>query len=106
MYLRRNLPSLLVSMNFSLDWIPLDEITCVNARKLYKCGRGRISSDAGRRALLPSSANRDVGNMRQFFAEYFKFIDEGERENPFRNLTYSLGQNALPFQQIRLKREN
>ena len=74
--------------------IPLEEITRDDARNFYKWWLDRISPDAGRKALSPSSANRDVGNMRKFFTEYFKFIGEEERVNPFRNLTYSLKQNA------------
>lgn len=36
----------------------------------------------------PNSGNRDVGNMRKLFDDYFKHIGEEDLPNPFRNLRF------------------
>ncbi len=71
--------------------IPLADITREDARKFYKWWLNRIVPPEGseEKPLSASAGNRDVGNMRKLYTEYFKHIGDDDRTNPFRNLSFS-----------------
>lgn len=75
--------------------IPLENISREDACKFYKWWLDRVTPGEGRVKLLsPSSANRDLGNMRKLYAEYFKYLGEDDRQNPFRGLSFAKRQNT------------
>lgn len=69
--------------------IPLEDISREDARKFYKRWLDRVSPKDQLKGLSASSANRDFGNIRKLFTEYFKYIGEEDRLNPFRNMSFA-----------------
>ncbi len=67
---------------------PLVEITRQDALAYYNWWTERLSPKTGRKPRKANTANRDVGNMRQLYAAYFKHVGEEDRANPFRNLSF------------------
>ena len=70
--------------------IPLEDITRSNALELHKLWLDRIvagthSHDAG---------NRDLGNMRILYREYFAHVGDIDRPNPFRDLSFKGGKKT------------
>ena len=73
--------------------LSMDEITRDHARQFYVWWGERIhpnASDAGAKAKTyrPNSANRELGNLRKLYREYWSYQGEESRENPFRNLRF------------------
>lgn len=64
------------------------EITRQDAQQYYNWWKDRVVPKPGKKALSTKTANRDVGNMRKLYAEYFKYVGEEDRPNPFRNLSF------------------
>ncbi len=69
--------------------IPMDKITRKHARKFYGWWGNRLKPKDGKRGLSANSANRDLGNVRKLYREYWEYVGEESRENPFRNLHYT-----------------
>ena len=69
--------------------LPLREITRQDALKFYKWWQRRLMPSPGKRGLNPNTANRDIGNVRTLYYDYFRHIGEDERKNPFKNLTFN-----------------
>ena len=67
---------------------PMREITRQDAQVYYNWWKDRVVPKPGKKALSTKTANRDLGNMRKLFGEYFKYAGEEERQNPFRNLSF------------------
>ena len=70
---------------------PICEITRQDALQYYNWWKDRVVPKEGRPAkklLSSKTANRDLGNMRKLYSEYFKHIGEEDRQNPFRNLSF------------------
>lgn len=70
---------------------PITEITRQDALQYYNWWKDRVVPKEGqlRKKLLSSkTANRDLGNMRKLYGEYFKHIGDEDRLNPFRNLSF------------------
>ena len=74
---------------------PMREITRQDARQFYNWWRERCEPKPGKKALSPNTASRDLGNMRQLYSEYFTFIGEEARQNPFRNLSFETRKTGL-----------
>ncbi|WP_298307307.1 DUF6538 domain-containing protein [uncultured Erythrobacter sp.] len=74
--------------------LPLREITRQDALKFYNWWKKRLMPTNGRRALNANTANRDIGNVRTLYYDYFRHIGDDERKNPFRNLTFSNAKKA------------
>ena len=69
---------------------PIAEITREDARVFFNWWAERISPDSGaKRVFDASTARRDIGNLRKLYREYFKFLGDDARSNPFRNLSFS-----------------
>lgn len=49
--------------------------------------RIKVGDENGKRPT-PYTANRRIGNMRTLYREYFAFLGEEDRPNPFRNLSF------------------
>ena len=59
-----------------------------HARVFYNWWAERLRPKGNQRALSPSSANRDLGNMPKLYCEYWEFEGDETRDNPFRNLSF------------------
>jgi len=73
--------------------LPMDKITRDHARKFYEWWGDRIhpkatGSSVKTKTYRPNSANRELGNLRKLFREYWTYQGEETRENPFRNLRF------------------
>ena len=80
---------------------PMREITRQDALQYYNWWKDRVVPKEGETApkklLSTKTANRDLGNMRKLFGEYFKHIGDEDRANPFRNLSFKdKAQNPTP----------
>lgn len=68
--------------------LTMDKITRDHARSFHEWWGERLSPNDGTRPLSADSANRDIGNLRTLFREYWAYEGEETRENPFRNLRF------------------
>ncbi len=64
------------------------DITREDALKFYAWWQERVTSESDKR-LAPNSGNRDVGNMRKLYDDYFKHVGDEAQANPFRNLRFA-----------------
>ena len=69
--------------------LSMNEIERRHGQAFYDWWGKRLIPDPSGKAMAPNTANRDIGNMKKLFREYWAFEGEEERENPFRNLRYS-----------------
>lgn len=67
----------------------MDKITRDHARKFYKWWAKRLVPSENQRALTANSANRELGNLRKLYREYWEFVGEENRDNPFRRLNFT-----------------
>ncbi len=67
----------------------MDKITREHARKFYKWWAKRLVPTRNQRALTANSANRELGNLRKLYREYWEFVGEENRDNPFRRLNFT-----------------
>lgn len=77
----------------------MDEIERRHALKLFGFWRDRVApAEKGARPTHnPSSAKKDMGNMRQLFREYWAHVaPEEQRTNPFDGLTFGDSENSRP----------
>lgn len=72
---------------------PLEEITRADAVTFYKFWLEKISPGAtGAKRWSPSSGNRQIGELRKLYREYFNHVhNQPERLNPFRALSFKEG---------------
>ena len=78
----------------------MTSITREDARAFYRWQISRIAKDADPKFKRdPSTARRELGNLRKLYREYFAYIGEEQRPNPFRGLTIQDGhyQSRPPF---------
>ncbi len=69
--------------------IALTEITRDHALKYQRWWLSRMTSPKpGETPVMPNTANRHLGNIRQLYEAYFKHIGEEGRPNPFRNMFF------------------
>lgn len=66
----------------------MDEITRTHGREFHKWWTERIKPKDGSKPLSADSANRDIGNLRNLYKEFWAYEGEETRENPFRNLRF------------------
>ncbi|WP_425375535.1 integrase [Rhizobium azibense] len=67
----------------------LESITRDDAKAFYTMWTKRIAPKEGRPTHSASSGNRDIGNMRVLFGDYFKYIGVDDIRNPFDGLVFS-----------------
>jgi len=81
-----------LSINYFIKVVgdmPLVEITREDALKYQRWWSNRMTNPkAGETVVMPNTANRHLGNIRQLYTAYFKHIGEEERPNPFRNMFF------------------
>lgn len=65
------------------------EVTRDDAQKLYHFWLDRIAPKSGAPTHQATSGNRDLGNMRVLFDEYFKHMGIELAQNPFDGLSFS-----------------
>lgn len=69
--------------------ITMDKLTRAHGRAFYDWWGERLRPDSPEgKSYRPNSANRELGNLRQLFREYWTYQGEEERENPFRKLRF------------------
>lgn len=68
----------------------MTQIDRSHGRAFYEWWGNRLNPADGSKPMKPNSANRDLGNMRKLFREYWTYEGQENRENPFRNLRYSV----------------
>ena len=69
--------------------LPMHEITRDHARKYYNWWAGRVAPKKGIKPLTANSANRDIGNIRKLYREFWEYEGDENRQNPFRNLSFA-----------------
>lgn len=77
----------------------MDDIERRHALKLFGFWRDRVAppGEGGRPTHNPSSAKKDMGNMRQLYREYWAHVaPEEQRFNPFDGLTFGDSTNSRP----------
>ncbi len=77
-----------------VDDLPMHKINRDHARKFYNWWSDRLRPTDGSKPLSGNSADRDLGNLRKLFREYWKYEGDENRQNPFRNLNFGNG-NSL-----------
>lgn len=72
---------------------PLEHISRANAVAFYKFWLEKVSPESsGEERWSPSSGNRQIGELRKLYREYFDHVhDQPERTNPFRGLSFKEG---------------
>lgn len=68
---------------------PISDITRDDALKLYNFWLARIAPKEGSPTHSASSGNRDLGNLRSLYDEYFKHLNVEDIRNPFANLFFN-----------------
>lgn len=66
----------------------MDEITREHARDFYNWWGKRLLPKGNKKPLTSNSANRDMGNIRKLYRQYWEYEGEENRDNPFRNLSF------------------
>lgn len=67
----------------------MHEINREHAREYFNWWSARVAPKDGSTPLSPNSANRDIGNIRKLFQQYWEYEGDEGRENPFRNLSFA-----------------
>jgi integrase len=65
------------------------EISRDDARKFFRFWGDRVAPKEGKPTHSASSGNRDVGNMRVLYEDYFKHLGVEEIKNPFDGLVFA-----------------
>lgn len=68
--------------------MPIAEITRQQALEFYNWWAERLKPKLGAPGKGANTANRDLGNLRKLYREYFRHIGEEDRPNPFRSLSF------------------
>jgi len=69
--------------------INMHKISRDHARKYYNWWANRLAPKDGSKPLTANSANRDIGNIRKLYRQFWEYEGEEGRENPFRNLSFA-----------------
>lgn len=69
--------------------LSMDTITRDHAQIFYKWWAKRLMPTGSQRALTANSANRELGNLRKLYREYWEFVGDENRDNPFRRLSFT-----------------
>lgn len=66
----------------------MEDISRAHAQSFHGWLQDRTTASDRSERISGSTANRDFGNMRKLYAQYFRYIGDEERPNPFRNLSF------------------
>jgi len=69
--------------------IAMDKLNREHAREFYNWWAERLLPEGDKKPLAPNSANRDLGNLRKLYREYWEYMGEEGRSNPFRNMRFT-----------------
>ena len=69
--------------------LPMNAIDRSHGCAFYEWWGERLHPSDGSKGMKPNSANRDLGNLRKLYREYWTYEGQEDRQNPFRNLRYS-----------------
>lgn len=69
--------------------VSMSELTRDHAREFYNWWSSRLIPKGNQKPLTTNSANRDMGNLRKLYREYWEFEGEVDRDNPFRKLSFA-----------------
>lgn len=68
--------------------LPMDHITRAHALQFHTWFVNRVVPKNGEKPISGSTANRDFGNIRKLYSEYFAYLGQDTRPNPFRGLRF------------------
>ena len=68
---------------------PMGEITRDDARAVHKYWLDRIAPAKGKADRSASTGNRNMGNLRTLYADYYRHLGSPEQKNPFADLSFS-----------------
>lgn len=68
---------------------PMGEITRDDARVVHKYWLDRIAPQTGRADRSASTGNRNMGNLRTLYGDYYRHLGFPEQKNPFADLSFS-----------------
>ncbi|KCZ54671.1 hypothetical protein HY29_14055 [Hyphomonas beringensis] len=81
-----------LSLKYFVDVIgdlAMVDITREHGQKYYDFWNGEVSpSDPAAKPKQPKTADRHFGDIRRLYTDYFKYVGDETRLNPFRNLTF------------------
>ena len=81
------------SLKYFVDTIgdlPMSDITREHAQAYFSWWNAQLSpADPGQKPKKPKTAGRHFSDMRNLYTEYFKYMGQEERPNPFRNLNFT-----------------
>jgi site-specific recombinase XerD len=69
--------------------LPMNQIERSHARAFYDLWGERLAPKDGAKGMKPNSANRELGNLRKLYRDYWTYEGQENRENPFRNLRFA-----------------
>ena len=67
----------------------MGEITRDDARAVHKYWLDRIAPEKGRPDRSASTGNRNMGNLRTLYGDYYRHLGSPEQKNPFADLSCS-----------------
>jgi integrase len=68
---------------------PIGKITRDDARAIHKYWLDRIAPEKGKPDRSASTGNRNMGNLRTLYADYYRHLGFPEQKNPFADLSFS-----------------
>ncbi|AZO34234.1 MAG: integrase [Mesorhizobium sp.] len=68
---------------------PMSKITRDDALKVHKYWLDRIAPEEGPGDRSASTGNRNMGNLRTLYSDYFRHLGFPEQKNPFADLSFS-----------------
>lgn len=69
--------------------LPMDKINRSHGRAFYDLWAERLAPEDGSVGMKPNSANRELGNLRKLYRDYWTYEGQESRENPFRQLRFA-----------------
>lgn len=69
--------------------MPIDDVEREHGLKIYDYWAARIAPKKGKPTHTASSGNRDLGNLRGFYRDYYIHLGDRDRLNPFRDLSFA-----------------
>lgn len=67
--------------------LPIDTLTRRHAINFFDWWMKRITGKSGQ-PMAPGTAQKDIGNLKKIYAEYYSYYGDEDRVNPFRNLRF------------------
>ncbi|MBZ9775128.1 DUF6538 domain-containing protein [Mesorhizobium sp. CO1-1-8] len=68
---------------------PMSKITREDALKVHKYWLDRVAPEEGAGDRSASTGNRNIGNLRSLYGDYFRHLGFPEQKNPFADLSFS-----------------